>query len=53
MKGLLLALASLAPAVDGTAGPLIYEGAEGPLKGRHVVLIASDHEYKSEESLSR
>lgn len=33
------------------AAPLIYEGSGGPLKGRQVVLIASDHEYKSEETL--
>ena len=31
--------------------PLTYEGASGALKGKHVVLIASDHEYKSEEAL--
>lgn len=33
------------------AAPLIYEGTDGPLKGRNVVLIASDPEYKSEEVL--
>ena len=33
------------------AGPLVYEGTAGPAKGKHVVLIASDHEYKSEETL--
>ena len=33
------------------AGPLVYEGDKGPGRGRHVVLIASDHEYKSEEAL--
>ena len=42
----LLAITSLAP-----AAPLVYEGADGPGKGKHVVLIASDHEYKSEEAL--
>ena len=33
------------------AAPLVYEGEAGPGKGKgkHVVLIASDHEYKSEE----
>ena len=39
-------LAPLSP-----AGPVVYDGTAGPLKGKHVVLIASDHEYKSEESL--
>jgi hypothetical protein len=33
------------------AGPLVYEGTTGPGKSKHVVLIASDHEYKSEEVL--
>jgi Trehalose utilisation len=33
------------------AAPLVYEGNDGPGKGKHVVLIASDHEYKSEEVL--
>ncbi|MEI6534190.1 MAG: ThuA domain-containing protein, partial [Verrucomicrobiaceae bacterium] len=35
----------------GYGAPLIYEGTNGPGKGKHVVLIASDHEYKSEEAL--
>lgn len=34
-----------------TAAPLVYEGTDGIGKGKHVVLIASDHEYKSEEAL--
>lgn len=33
------------------AAPLVYEGTSGPGKGKNVVLIASDHEYKSEEAL--
>ncbi len=33
------------------AGPLVYEGTEGPGKGRHIVFLAGDHEYRSEESL--
>lgn len=36
---------------SAVAGPLVYEGAGGAGKGKHVVLIASDHEYKSEEAL--
>lgn len=31
--------------------PVVYEGAAGPGKGRHIVFIASDHEYRSEETL--
>src|SRR3546814_15333958 len=30
---------------------LDYKGKSGPGKGKHIVLIASDHEYRSEESL--
>ena len=33
------------------ADPLVYEGTDGPGKGKHIVFIASDHEYKSEEAL--
>ena len=33
------------------AGPLVYQGNEGPGKGKHIVFIASDHEYRSEETL--
>ena len=42
----LLAFASLAG-----AAPLVFEGAQGPGKGRHIVFLAGDHEYRSEESL--
>jgi len=31
--------------------PLVYDGDVGPGKGKHLVFIASDHEYRSEESL--
>jgi type 1 glutamine amidotransferase len=30
---------------------LRYEGAEGPGKGKHVVLVSGDEEYRSEEAL--
>ena len=30
---------------------LTYEGGEGPGKGKHVVLIAADQEYRSEEAM--
>jgi len=44
-------LAMLAGAASALAGPVVYEGTGGPGKGKNVVLIASDHEYKSEEAL--
>ena len=31
--------------------PLVYEGTAGPGKGKHIVFLAGDHEYRSEESL--
>lgn len=33
------------------ADHVVYEGGEGPGKGKHVVLLAGDEEYRSEESL--
>ncbi len=30
---------------------VVYEGTEGPGVGKHIVLIAGDHEYRSEEIL--
>ncbi len=30
---------------------VVYEGAEGPGKGKHIVLISGDEEYRSEEGL--
>lgn len=38
-------------ATSASADPLVYEGTEGPGQGKHIVLIAGDHEYRSEESL--
>lgn len=33
------------------AEPLVYEGDSGVGKGKHIVFLAGDHEYRSEESL--
>src|SRR5687768_800579 len=30
---------------------VVYEGSEGPGHGKHIVFLAGDHEYRSEESL--
>ena len=30
---------------------VVYEGTDGPGAGKHIVLIAGDHEYRSEEIL--
>ena len=49
MKRILLALLSLA--TFASAAPLVFEGTDGPGKGKHIVFMADDHEYRSEESL--
>lgn len=41
---------SLAP-VCGAADWVVYEGKEGPGKGKHIVLVSGDEEYRSEEAL--
>jgi hypothetical protein len=40
----------LIPGLLSAADLLVYEGESGPGKGKHIVFIASDHEYKSEET---
>ena len=48
----LFAFSSLG-AVTATAqeGPLVYQGTSGPGVGKHIVFLAGDHEYRSEEAL--
>lgn len=41
---------ALLPLTASAAG-VVYEGTEGPGKGKHIVLIAGDDEYRSEEAL--
>jgi hypothetical protein len=40
----------LATSAITLAAPLTYEGTDGPGKGKHIVFIANDHEYRSEET---
>lgn len=47
----LLTFALLTLAGRAAETPLTYVGTEGPGLGKKVVLIANDHEYKSEEAL--
>lgn len=49
MKHILLTLLTMTACA--VAGPLVFEGTEGPGKGKHIVFMADDHEYRSEESL--
>ena len=39
------------PAVQKSDLWLTYSGTKGPGKGRHVVLIAAEQEYRSEQSM--
>lgn len=46
MKTLLLFLATILPIF----AQITYPGGEGPGKGKHLVFVASDHEYRAEET---
>lgn len=49
---LTILLAAIALTVSARSQePLIYEGAEGAGKGKHIVFLSGDHEYRSEETL--
>src|SRR5207245_1020969 len=49
---LLAAVVALSAAPARAADPwVVYEGSGGPGKGKHVVLVSGDEEYRSEEAL--
>jgi hypothetical protein len=50
LLGLLLLLAVL-PSTRAADPWVVYEGGEGPGKGKHIVLVSGDEEYRSEEAL--
>jgi type 1 glutamine amidotransferase len=47
----LLALLALGNSIRADGPWVVYEGADGPGKGKHIVLISGDEEYRSEEGL--
>jgi type 1 glutamine amidotransferase len=48
----LAALGMLTPIGRGAEQPwVVYEGGDGPGKGKHIVFISGDEEYRSEETL--
>jgi hypothetical protein len=57
MRALLVAVACAAsfcvPTPTGAQNPhlVVYEGSQGPGRGKHIVFLAGDHEYRSEESM--
>lgn len=44
-------LALLSPAARAADPWVVYDGFDGPGKGKHVVLVSGDEEYRSEEAL--
>jgi type 1 glutamine amidotransferase len=46
-------VAVMLPAASAAQNPhlVVYEGDKGPGRGKHIVFLAGDHEYRSEESL--
>lgn len=51
VKRFLFLLAATMMAAPASAQPVVYEGTDGPGKGKHIVFLAGDHEYRSEETL--
>ena len=51
MRRTVIAIALAAAAMCAAEGPLVYEGGKGPGKGKHVVFVVGDQEYRSEESM--
>jgi len=47
----LIAAASIAAPARGSDPWLVFDGSEGLGKGKHVVLVSGDEEYRSEEAL--
>src|SRR6266404_2287582 len=45
----LTCIVSLVPA--GAHAQVVYQGTDGPGKGKHIVLVSGDEEYRSEETL--
>jgi len=49
-RGFLRAVICGLAGVAGVSAQVVYEGGEGPGAGKQVVFIASDHEYRAEET---
>jgi hypothetical protein len=50
IKALRLVLASLLVTAPLHSSSIVYEGDAGPGLGKHIVFLASDHEYRAEEA---
>src|SRR2546429_9803482 len=51
LLSLSVVLALAAPAFAQNPNLVVYQGDNGPGRGKHIVLLAGDHEYRSEETL--
>ena len=51
LRVLLCSIALLSARADDNPQWLTYPGGDGPGKGKRIVLIAADQEYRSEESM--
>jgi len=52
LRTLVLVSLVLSSGVAAAADPwVVYEGKDGPGKGKHIVLVSGDQEYRSEETL--
>lgn len=49
--GLILLMPAMGLRAEAADGVIEYKGQEGPGKGKHVVLVSGDEEYRSEEAL--
>lgn len=50
-RSILAVLAALIVGISFARGQVVYEGGRGPGKGKHLVFLAGDEEYRSEEAL--
>ena len=50
MKLIRLLLTTAFAATAAQASSIVYEGDAGPGLGKHIVFLASDHEYRAEET---
>ena len=53
MKLVTLLITMLGIAVVAAADGVVYEGKDGPGKGKHIVLLSGDEEYRSEEAMTQ
>src|SRR5438093_9189150 len=54
LAGVIVAAVPLAALAQGEEKPaqwVVYQGGDGPGKGKHIVLVSGDEEYRSEEAL--